>query len=334
MVSVTTIDGEAKEGLPTLPKFLLQTLPRYLRLLYNFDGLEVFRKRFKPRHWEEVHLAVWRPARSEMSGNQAWLRALMALGRSFEPRLRLRWSQVTDLVTRPFRRYPLTIALGILAFVPFATVNHFDQLPETTLSRWGFSASAPLLEWIPRSLVSDFLYFDSGHFWVWNTILLLFVAWGERTQRRRFLVPFLAAVSLFDDFLNYAVVIKPFQYFQPHTFSYLVKVKDVGGSLILVTLVGLQICRFRRNREILFTILALGTVLGFTFSSMQIHSLVVNLNHFLFLSLGFVSGKLKFEFDRARSRQMAKGKPPQGRSVIDNSPSLRKARRRREKVAA
>lgn len=328
VISMTSIEPEDGAALPSLIRFILLRAPGYLRKFYNFDGLEIFRKRFKPKHWEKIHLALWRAPGRAKGETSDWLRGLVALGRAFRPRLNLTWERVADSVMAPLRRYPIAFFAGTVALVLFGTINEFGQIPEWALSRFGFSASAPFSEWLERSVISDFLYFEPGHFWVWNTTLVFLLAWAERTHKRRFILPFCISCSILDDFINYAVIVKPFEYFQPHLFKHLIAVKDVGGSLTMVALVGLQICTFRRNREILFTILSLGIVMGFVFSTMQYQSLVLNLNHFLFLCLGFISGKLKFEYDRAQSRKASKGKPPPGRSVLESSrrPAGRKRR--------
>jgi hypothetical protein len=89
----------------------------------------------------------------------------------------------------------------------------------------------------------------------------------------------------------------------------------VGGSLWLMTLVGLQLCQLRKNREIIYACITLAIVFGLAFHSEQYRTFVLNLNHFLFLTLGFIIGKAKFEYERHQSRLMSKKKPPIARTV-------------------
>ncbi len=133
------------------------------------------------------------------------------------------------------------------------------------------------------------------------------------------------AVSLCDDLINYAVLVKPFAYFQPHLFHDLIRVKDVGSSLGLATLIGLQLCQFRKIREPLFALALLGLIMGFAFTSVQLSIFVTNLNHILFLVLGFLIGKAKFEYARRKNSLASKGKAPKSRLASSSPPSVEKA---------
>ena len=86
--------------------------------------------------------------------------------------------------------------------------------------------------------------------------------------------------------------------------------KDVGSSLIIATLVGLQLCQIRKNRELYFIAIALFVVLGIAYSSEHMTALVLNLNHFIFLSLGYAVGKIEFEYFRRKNSAASKRKSP------------------------
>lgn len=324
VVSVTSMDGQASDGLPTLVKFVTVTLPKIMRRLYNFDGLQTFRKRFKPSKWETIHLAVKTHERAGCGDERAWGKTFLSLIRAFRPRLQITASWLDQAFLRPIRKYPLTLGVFGLSLTLFAAINRFGELPSWALNRFGFSPSAPIHEWFFRSLISDYLYFNREHF-AWGLVLCGMLFWAERTHRKRFIVPFVLLVSLFDDFVNYALITKPFNFFQPHIFNYLVAFKDVGGSLVLVTLVGLQLCQFRKNREILFSFSVLGLVFAYVFQAARYQSLVVNLNHFLFLCLGYIAGKLRFEYLRIESRKAAKKKAPSARCVAPRQPREKRA---------
>ncbi len=324
VVSTTTVDARAASKLPPLAHLLLVRLPAVLARFYNFEGMEIYRKRFKPHAWQAIHLAV-KPAPDE-TASRAWLRTLWAILLAFRPQFQVSAGWLARALLRPLRRYPIAIGIGAISLALFAAINRFGQLPEWALMRYGFFGNAQFWQWPYRSVVSDFLYFDVSHFVIWATALVLAVAWAERSHRASFLLPFLALTSFFDDFINYAVITLPFHFFQPHIFHTLVAEKDVGGSLILVTVVGMQICQFRRLREPLFAIVTISMVLGFAFTSAQIHFLVMNLNHALFFVLGFLIGKLKFEHERALSRKAAKGRPPVARCVVPPGPEPERKR--------
>ena len=41
-----------------------------------------------------------------------------------------------------------------------AFINHFGNLPDWALKKYGFSGGSNFSEWPMRSVVSDYLYFD------------------------------------------------------------------------------------------------------------------------------------------------------------------------------
>jgi hypothetical protein len=253
---------------------------------------------------------------------------------AFKPRLQLTPAWLARAVSKPVRDYPLTAFLATLNFLSFAVINRFGELPPRFLARFGFSASAPFSEWLTRSVVSDFLYFDRPHFLFWGVAYCLMVFWAEKKHKLNFLVPFLLSICVFDDVINYLVVIKPFQHFQPGIFKDLIAVKDVGSSLSLATLVGLQLHQFKKLREPLFAIILFGLVLAFAFTSAQMQFLVMNLNHVLFLLVGFLTGKVLFEYQRTVSRHASKGKPPAGKCVLppqERAPSDRRTPERKDR---
>lgn len=319
VVSGSTADASSDVASPELPasiRHLVTTLPKIIDRLYNFNGLEVFRKRFNPAIWKDVHFAVKNEPDSGYSPTQAWLLSLLALLRAFKPRFKISLQWLERVFAVPLKAHPVSISVAVISTVLFAYLNHFGSLPETIISRFAFDNSAPLSEWPLRSIVSDFLYFDRAHFFFCVIPLLAVLWWTEKSHRHRFTIPFVAAVCFFDDFLNFALVIKPFSYFQPEFYPRLVEVKDVGGSLWLTTLIGLQLCQIKRNREILFTCLSIIAVFGFVYNSEHLITLILNLNHFLFISMGYITGKLKYEYERKKSRTVAKNRPPDAACVL------------------
>ena len=220
VVSLTTMDSRANDGLPKAIKFLMVQVPAAMATVYNFDGLEMYRKRFKPRHWDSVHLGVKNEAKAEANGTLLWLRVVWALLVAFRPRPHLTFRWLWERVSAPFRQVPLTIAVMMATMFLFARVNHFGELPEWALARYGFFASAPLSQWPFRSVVSDLLYFDLHHFLSCALPLFGLLYWGERAHRRRLFIPLMAATFLFDDFINYLVLVKPFENFHPAMFQH------------------------------------------------------------------------------------------------------------------
>jgi hypothetical protein len=78
---------------------------------------------------------------------------------------------------------------------------------------------------------------------------------------------------------------------------------------------GLQLCTLRKNREILFASVSVMLILVFAFSAAHLSTLVLNLNHSLFFAVGFIVGKVRFEYERIVSKRVARQKPPVAKSV-------------------
>ncbi len=306
--------------IPPLFRLLLVTVPAQLRAFYNFEGMELYRKRFKPHRWAEVFFAVGNHEKGTRSDTAAWMKSAAALLRAFKPRLSIGPRFTLDLVTAPFKNYPVSSSVAVLSIGLFIGVNHGGALPDLALTRFGFSGVTPFQEWFYRSVVSDLLYSDAFHFYTCFTPFLFFLMWAEKTRSRGFFVPFFLLSTIFDDFLNYAVVILPFAHLHSKIFTTLVTEKQVGGSLVLALLVGLQITHLRKHRELVFAGASILSMLGIIFVSGEIHSLLLNLNHFFFLSFGFITGKLKFEWDRMGNRKHAKDKSPALKSDETDEP--------------
>lgn len=311
VVSLTSVNEDSAYNLHGVARWALVTVPKYLTKFYNVGGLEMFRKRFKPHRWENIFLALHYEKSASGSDLGAWLKALFALVKSFRPRLNISASWVYHSLSRPIQKHPVSYGVATLASLSFWVINRGGRLPDWALSRFGFYGGAPLVEWPWRSLTSDFLFFDLSHYAISVVLLFCLLRWMEQLHRTKFVALFWLGTALFDDFINQAVLVYPYQYFQPKLFLNLISIKDVGPSLWIATFTGLQVCSLRRGREILFAALSLGTVLCFAFGSAHISNLILNLNHFLFLTLGFVAGKLKFEYERKVSRQVCRMKAPE-----------------------
>jgi hypothetical protein len=311
-----TEEKSRSKDLPRAVRWAFIGLPQLARRLYNFEGLQTFRKRFLPEKWQDIHLCVKVSPSEPRSETVAWFLVLLAILRAFQPRVRLSPQALGNVVFKPFRRYPITWSASAISFALFGWINHFGELPHGVLQRFGFSPQAPFSEWIYRSIASDLIYFDPAHFLSCALPLMALLAWAERTHSRRYLLCFLAATSVLDDFFSFAVTMKPFHYFQPPVFHHLITTRDVGGSLWLASLLGLQLCKLRRNREILFAVICLISVFGFAYGATHLHALILNLNHFLFLSAGYIAGRVNIELERRRSRAVAKGKPPRAKCVL------------------
>ena len=320
VVSMTTMKPGSANHLPAQIRFLLLEIPIFFKKIYNFDGMKTFRKRFKPQRWESIHIAVKNEPTSRISATGAWLRVLIALLIAFRPRIQLSWQWFLKILISPFQNYPATSFITLVSMSLFIGINRFGEIPTWALTQFGFIGSAPLIEWIPRSVSSDLFYFDETHFIFWGLPYFFLLGVAESTYSRNFFLPFVMIFSILDDILNFLLIIQPFDYFQPSLFKKLVMIKDVGGSLGLATIAGLLLCQLKKNREIFFTILSMALVFGFVFNASQqthkLQSLVLNLNHFLFFCFGYISGKVQFEYSRHLSRLASKKKPPIAKCVL------------------
>ncbi|MGZ3713084.1 MAG: rhomboid family intramembrane serine protease, partial [Bdellovibrionota bacterium] len=310
VVSLTSIQEDSAFNLPAFARWFLVTVPKHLSKIYNVGGLEMFRKRFRPQHWEDIYLALENNPASGVSDSRAWFKALYALIRSFGPKLNLSFQWIWHSIKWPLERNPVSYATLALTSLVFWTVNRGGTLPTWALDRFGFSGGAPISQWLWRTFTSDILYFDFTHYFFSTIAAVGLLRWMEKTHKIKFVVLFTLSVSFLDDIINYVVLTHPYSYFQPHIFARLIANKDVGTSLWIAAMLGLQLCNFKKNREILFAFLSLGTVLCFAFASAHLSNLVMNLNHFVFLTLGFIVGKVRFNHERAVSQSFSRKKAP------------------------
>lgn len=314
VISLTLAEPHAALELPKVIQFLLVQAPRLFHSFYNFNGMATYRKRFNPKAWREIYVGV-KNYEPNVSDTQAWLKVLWSLFWAFKPTLQCNPRWILRVLLKPILRYPVSIAALVINFLSFGLINHFGALPAWALNRFGFSGEAPVSEWFTRSVVSDFLYFGPSHFYVWALGYVAVLFWVERSHRTRFALWFAASVCIFDDIINYNLLIRPIAFFQPTLFTDLIHIKDVGGSLGLATLLGLQTCQFKKVREPLFALMTLGLVLAFVFTTPQLKLLILNLNHLVMFTVGFLAGKIKFEYHRHQSRKVSKLKPPPGNTV-------------------
>lgn len=315
VVSMTSISKTSACGMPSKAEFVLVSLPYYLRRFYNVAGLETFRKRFKPQRWENVHLALRNHPRSGMSDDQAWFRAFVAMISSFTPKLNLSWDLPLGAFRRLLAKHPISTVTCALSTASFVFINRCGHLPEWALKTFGFSGDSPWWQWYYRTVTSDFLFFDFTHF-ASSALLLFFVLrWMERSYPLFFGAAVVGSAIFVDDFVNQLVLVAPYSYFQPRLFLHLIAIKDVGPSLWIALVLGLQLCTLRKHREIIFAVVSLVIILIFAFSAAHLSTLILNLNHSLFFALGFILGKVRFEYERMISRRVARQKPPVAKTV-------------------
>ena len=321
VVACTTMNEAETRGLPKLINFLMLKLPGYLCKVYNYAGLETFRSRFKPEYWQSVHLAVFNRRPGYISDTGAWVMSLAALLKAFKPTLKLSWGWVRHRLLRPFKRHPISLFILTTSFLVFWLVNGFGEIPVWAIRDLGYRGSAPFWQWPLRSISSDYLYFNLSHILLCCPAYFLFVWWAEERSKLSFLLPFFAAISLFSDSVFNVFVLKPFYFISPGIYTRMAELQDVGGSLVMMAFIGLMIAEFRKLRDIILPVFALAVLFVLVFTNTRFHSLVLNLNHLLFLVIGYLTGRVKQELYKRRSQRAARCKPPSARCVAQ--PALR-----------
>ncbi len=298
--------------------FFIDIILRVLKKFYNFNGMELYRKRFNPHRWSPVYLAIANYENGNSIPILFWLRMVIAFVKLFKFRIRLSPKVILQSALKRISKTPITVMYLFVTLILFLLANRGGDLNPSVFARFGFYAAAPIREWLLRSVTSDFLYLDRVHFVMTALPLFLLIYWTEKSHQFKFTLTVLVLTHVFDDIIDYFLIYLPFSYVQPALFARLISEKDVGGSLTLATLLGIQICQIRKHREIIFVALILSVVLVLALTSIKYHIFIINLNHLVFLGLGFTVGKLKFEFQRMQSRKASRNKPPEAKSV--NSP--------------
>lgn len=305
--------ASAKKTLPWLPRALFYGVPKFFSAFVTNSGLNIFRRRFKPNRWEKVFISLGKSGGPPTSRD--WVTALLALFLAFEPRWKFSWTWLTYRMRSLAEKHSLALGFTAATALPFALVNHWGTLPAQVMENFSFQMSRPIPEWVLRSVASDFLHSGALHFWTCIPPLAFLLTWAERTRPRLRVLAWLALVSIFDDFIIYGFLIKPFDFFHPRIFQHMASHQEVGSSLFLFFLIGMQVFQLRRNHEIIFIGLLVASLLAGIWGAGAVMPMVFNLNHTLFLALGYAAGAYELERMRRESRKVARAKPPAGRSV-------------------
>lgn len=288
---------------PPIPalKNMLPFFQRALWFFYNAQGIELYRKRFKPHAWTETFVALVPGTNPSITG-RTWLRAVAMVIAAYKPRLNLSWKALV-LPLQGFKRHPFSLGLLSIQSLLFCFVNKGGALPDWAKESFGFqlNTSHPLL-WLAKSFFSNFFYWDFSHFFYVTTLLTVVLFSLEKLYRRTFLFGVVLGSFILSDLINYLIVIRPLHYFHQPIFENLLRNTDVGSSLLLMTLLGLRIFCLRRYREPVFVISSLALVLVIAFTSLRFHNLFFNMNHWLSFIAGYAIGYFALEAERRRSR--------------------------------
>jgi hypothetical protein len=291
----------------------VKTLSWVARHIYNSSGIALFRKRFRPDHWLPVFACLSTAAKSPTLWD--WVKSLSVLALLHKPRLRFSMKALTKDSRSFLRKHLILMLLTIPSAVLFVFVNHLRPLPDDVLARFGFTPSAPLSEWIYRSIISDFLYFNFTHFAV-TTIGLILLLWRfEGRISRKFMIPFILCLITFDDILNYALLIKPLELLHPLHFERLVLENGVGGSVILMSLLGIWVQHNQKKRQWLVPVIPLLLVMGLVFGTGQFVHFVFNLDHLLFFSIGYLFSIGLAYIQKRHNQALAKAPTPQPKVI-------------------
>jgi len=101
VVLLVDVAPTAPDRLSPLLRMLARVIPNLAQYLYNYKGIELFRKRFRPHRWADVFLAVKPPP--DRSPTVAWLKTLGAIVNALEPRLQFSWPDVVTPVRNAVR---------------------------------------------------------------------------------------------------------------------------------------------------------------------------------------------------------------------------------------
>lgn len=100
----------------------LSAFLRFVRLFYNAEGIELFRKRFPVRDWSPLHLGIAR-VDGVAPGGAEWTGAILALLLAHRPRLAISPDRIGAPLARTIRRWAVPMACAlVLAFFFLAHV--------------------------------------------------------------------------------------------------------------------------------------------------------------------------------------------------------------------
>ena len=317
VVITTNTQAQDASNISFFRRKFIELSPKLINLFYNSTGCELYRSRFKPQKWSNIYMATTRTDKSE-PGIITWLKVFVYLFVSYKPKLNIKFKSIFNVPIKLIKKYSITLTFVAISTFVFCHVNHFKIIPHDILLKYGFYPGAPHWQWIYRVVTSDFLYYNVNHFLFVIISMLLVLSWAERTHKKIFVLMFVIAAIFLDDIIKYYLLFKPFQYFQPSIYKQLMSHSIfnegeglIGGSLILMSFLGLQLDRFRRPKSaILFAVMSLALLLAITYTSESMLHLVYDLDHVLFLAIGFIIGKIMRSLQRKKSRMSCKLKTP------------------------
>ena len=295
---------------PTPIRLLVQLVALFRRFFYNSEGVELYRKRFQPKLWEDVFLAVKAPPSGSFRQTRAWLQVIAGLVQAFDIRFRFSFKSLLSWLVGPVLKYPVTSVWLALQGVLFFALNRGGLLNEGNLLRFGFFPNAPLAEWRYRSITSDILCYDLRHYLTLLTLSLILLPQVEKKQGHFRMLAVLVGAWIFDDPTNFFLILKPLQFLNPALYLQLSAGPEVGSSLILAVFFGLGIHQFRAHRNVLLAVTVLLATFGIALASTKVETVLFHLNHLVFFILGYLVGSVFLEFDRRQSRRVSKFPTP------------------------
>ena len=173
VVSLLRMESDSLTHVSPETKKAFSLLLWFARRVYPTQGLETYRKRFKPSRWDPLYLSAIRGDGTAPKLSD-WMRVAIALIRAFRPKIRLSWRAVHSPITDLLNAHPISISFLTISTFLFWKVNHFGNLQQ-----WSYFCA---------------------------------LVWLEKTENKSFYLPFILGLHFFDDFFNYFLLHQPFRF--------------------------------------------------------------------------------------------------------------------------
>jgi hypothetical protein len=268
VVALNNLDFSPTTPTNNFSRAVLSATKKFVQYFYNSEGIELYRKRYQPRRWDNIFIATMPPAGK--GSLLTWLEVVICAIGLFKPRFTISFRQISN-------NFKFQMQKNFVYLLSLAALAHLSMLRPSTLA----FVSTALIGWRLLEFLHVYLRrFELALFVVFNYFLAYILA-GH------------SGFGLIDIAISHV----------PHF------AKFFSPLLLCMSFAGLCVNQMRKYREHTFLGLSVLMMGGMIFSiEKSHHALAVGLAPILMFFVGYVQGKIYYEYDRSISQKMARQK--------------------------
>ncbi len=282
-----------------------------MKLFYNAEGMELFRKRFKVYKWDKIYLSVLIDPNGSRSKTYQWIKVLAAVTLAYKPKLQLKASYLIGLIFSPLKRFPTTFSFLFFSLISFFMTTKMNLLSGLIEQDLEFSKNVDLWQWPLRTISSEFIYFNSWQFLFLAGLITFILYTIEKEVFDKKWAAYILSFFILNDIIVRSVSGLIYKYITTNeSLANLINLFPThGGWILLASLLGFLITLSGAKKdEWLATSLLMLIVLSFILSIFGISPLLVLYGITFYLG-GYLVGKYYLRFQSLRDAQINKKAP-------------------------